>query len=183
MTAQTEHLANEVNATGAAINWLLSARDVESKHRGSLLPFIVETFNQGATVLGYHTDDTRLMVCEDVGFELVVNESLGENTLHPKNLEGAGEITQAQSHLPFLMMLKFQHRIKHEWAHGNKPSLTLCDEQGNVIEYRNFNDLKALIERMNWDYATAYDDAVLLGLAMEAVKWSEIKSEIEDCYF
>lgn len=179
--------------TFGAVNWLISLPSALQQEGGKrlLLGFITGVFVKNQEALGFKVemkDDSdqimpEVLMATTGGFELKVCSTHGENTLHPHTLEGAGEISPAHGHKPLLMMICLQERFQQEWAAANEPLVTLCDEQGNTISYSNFNSLENIIERMGFDYDDVRSDAVKLGLATEQVAWSEIKSEIEDCYF
>ncbi|MFC6674301.1 hypothetical protein [Marinobacterium aestuariivivens] len=174
-------------------NWLISppkAMQQEDAKR-LLLGFITGVFVKSSKALGFEVEMKKdsdspvpdVLMASVGGFELKVCSTFGENTLHPSTLEGAGEITSAHGHRPLLMMICLQERFQLEWPDVTEPLVTLCDEQGNTISYSNFNSLENAIERMGFDYETVRSDAVKLGLATEQVNWSEIQSDIENCFF
>lgn len=179
--------------TFSAVNWLISPPTSLQQEgvKRLLLGFITGVFVKNREALGFEVEmqdnPDRLMpsvlMAEAGGFELKVCPTHGENTLHPHTLEGAGEISHTHGHKPLLMLICLQERFQQEWEAASEPLVTLCDEQGNTISYSNFNSLENIIERMGFDYDAVRSDAVKLGLATEKVNWSEIESDIEDCFF
>lgn len=179
--------------TFGAVNWLISPPSTlqQEEVKRLLLGFITGVFVKNQKALGFQVEmkdgSDRLMpnmlMALAGGFELKVCPTHGENTLHPHTLEGAGEISHAHGHKPLLMLICLQERFQQEWDTATEPLVTLCDEQGNTISYSNFNSLENIIERMGFDYDEVRSDAVKLGLAAEQVNWSEIESDIEDCFF
>ncbi|MDY6929408.1 MAG: hypothetical protein SWN10_20155 [Pseudomonadota bacterium] len=191
-------MVNAKKSGAGVINWLITTpRSIANKEGAKrlLLAFITGVFYKNREKLGFSVklkktgkdESTEIMpeilMADDSGFELKVDSSLGENVLHPFTLEGAGEIKPENGHKPLLMLICLQERFRSEWPGADDSLVTLCDEQGNTVEYVNFSSLEPVIERMGFDYDAARADAVKLGLAEKQVDWSSIQSEIEDCYF
>jgi hypothetical protein len=178
--------------SSCAVNWLISPPQSMQQEDAKkvLLGFVTGVFVKSSEGMGFKVKMKPseppipdVLMTADGGFELRVSVTPRENVLHPRTLEGAGEISLAHGHKPLLMMICLQERFRSEWTDEKEPLVTLCDEQGNTIEYNNFNSLESVIERMGFDYDLVRKDAVALGLASEQIIWSEIQSDIEDCFF
>ncbi|MCV6020566.1 hypothetical protein OFO93_29055, partial [Escherichia coli] len=100
----------------------------------------------------------------DSGYELGVSTGLGENTIHPATLEGAGELRPEHGHKPLLMLVYLQQRFADDFSNVEKPLVAFCDEQGDTFDYERFDSLKPLIERFGFSYDEVRADAERLGL-------------------
>ncbi|WP_024608567.1 hypothetical protein [Pseudoalteromonas sp. TAB23] len=178
------------NRAYSTINWHISpptALQGEEAKR-LLLGFIIGVLNKSGKALGCKVganteDETTDAIATESGFKLKVCSSNKENTLHPKTLEGAGEITNAHGHKPLLMMIHLQKRFHDEWEDAGKPLVNICDEHGKSIIYKDFSSLEGVIELMGFNYSEVRSDATKLKLATEIFDWECTDSDIEDCFF
>lgn len=106
----------------------------------------------------------------DSGYELGVSTGLGENTIHPATLEGAGELRPEHGHKPLLMLVYLQQRFADDFSNVEKPLVAFCDEQGDTFDYERFDSLKPLIERFGFSYDEVRADAERLGLVSELIR-------------
>lgn len=184
-----EKVAANTSTGGCSVNWLSNPPTGGGQiYKG----FLLGTFAKAADLIGFTVErkDSSDEQLPDVlmrtgsGFELRVDRSLGENTIHPDTLEGAGEIRFEHGHLPLLMLIYLQQQYANTFVGvGNAPWVTFCDEQGNPFEYSNFDSLVPFIERFGFSYDEVRRDAERLGLASELIRLAGIETEQEDLFF
>jgi hypothetical protein len=176
----------------STVNWLIAPPSQFQMEGGKemLKGFIVGAFLKFRKALALEEDGSKIsehklpsvLMKTPSGFKLTVDSTLSENTLHPFTLEGAGEITHADGHLPLLILIALEQRFQNEMVTA-EPLVTFCDEQGNTVSYKKFSSLEQLLQKMGFDYDDVRNDGVKLGLTTEKINLSEIQSDIEDCYF
>lgn len=176
-------------AGGCSVNWLFTPPAGGGK---IYKEFLNRVFTEAATLIDFNverngsSDDllSGSLMRTESGFELRVDRSLGENTIHPDTLEGAGEIRVEHGHLPLLMLINLQQQYAYHFVGvSNTPWVTFCDEQGNPFEYSNFDSLVPFIERFGFSYDEVRKDAERLGLASELICLAGIETEQEDLFF
>ncbi|MFM5361623.1 hypothetical protein ACET98_11070 [Aeromonas veronii] len=182
-------VASNPTSGGGSINWLFTPPSGGGQiYKG----FILGTFVKAASLIGFtvkrdKSSDEQLpsvLMHTDSGFELRVDRSLGENTIHPDTLEGAGEIRLEHGHLPLLTLIFLQQQYAMTFIGvGDAPWVSFCDEQGNPFEYSNFDSLVPVIERFGFSYDEVRKDAERLGLASELIRLAGIETEQEDLFF
>lgn len=181
--------APNTSAGGCSFNWLFTPPEGGGK---IYKDFLNRVFAEAATLIDFKVErdgssDELLsgaLMRTDSGFELRVDRSLGENTIHPDTLEGAGEIRFEHGHLPLLMLINLQQQYAYHFVGvSNTPWVKFCDEQGNPFEYSNFDSLVPFIERFGFSYDEVRKDAERLGLASELIRLAGIETEQEDLFF
>ncbi|MDV0844458.1 MULTISPECIES: hypothetical protein [Gammaproteobacteria] len=172
-----------------SVNWLFTPPPGGGK---IYKKFLNRVFAEAATLIEFKverdgSDDEQLsgaLMRTDSGFELRVDRSLGENTIHPDTLEGAGEIRYEHGYLPLLILIYLQQQYAYHFVGvSNAPWVTFCDEQGNPFEYSNFDSLVPFIERFGFSYDEVRKDAERLGLASALIRLAGIETEQEDLFF
>ena len=178
------------NRAYSTINWHISPpRALQGEEaKRLLLGFIIGVLGKSGKALGCKVgvsteDDPIEAITTESGFKLNVCSSNKENTLHPKTLEGAGEITNAHGHKPLLMMIHLQKRFHEEWESVSTELVNICDDQGSSIIYSEFSSLENVIESMGFNYSEVRSDAAKLNLTTEIFDWQSANTDIEDCYF
>lgn len=188
--ADAEVPAAGLMVDGAALNWLLTP-PAEAVPRAMFRGYLNEIFSQGALKLGFEIGQTdpEQSLLPDVlmhvpgQFELRVEGSLRENTLHPATLEGAGELKALNGHKPLLMLLYLQQRLAQDFSLATNEGLAFCDEQGQTFRYEKFDSLEPLIERFGFDAEQVRRDAEQLGLVAPIIRLAEIQTDAEDFFF
>lgn len=177
--------------TSVSLSWLmllptgLSTPD----NRRLVRRLIADAFDRGAEQLGFavaRDSDSDELPCTlmrtDSGFELRIDRSLRENTIHPDDLEGAGFILPKHGHQPLLMLVYLQQQYAARFP--DRPLLvTFCDEQGDTFRYTRFELLKPLIERLGFCHDATRADAERLGLVPPRIRLDEIDSDQENLFF
>ncbi|MCB5162954.1 hypothetical protein [Marinomonas algarum] len=174
-----------------AINWLITPpRSLGINAKEALLSLIKSAFQEGQRLLTENEADASNdeekssdFLMDINGFKLELCSSLKENTLDPSSCEGAGEFSHLDGHYPLLIFIYLEKRFREEWKDQDENVVSLCDEQGNIIYYRDFNSLEPVIADMGFDYDEVRNDAAKLGLTTTLVNFSEVTSEIDDCFF
>ncbi len=179
-------------ASLGSLNWLLSPpSELPPGDINLFKGFVAGVFAKGAGLIGFEVARSEgsndllpsVLMRTDSGYELGVSTGLGENTIHPATLEGAGELRPEHGHKPLLMLVYLQQRFADDFSNVEKPLVAFCDEQGDTFDYERFDSLKPLIERFGFSYDEVRADAERLGLVSELIRLAEIDAEQEDHFF
>lgn len=177
--------------SNGAINWLITPPSCWGKGaKEAFLSLVKSAFQDGQRLLTENEVDASNdeekssdLLIDMNGFKLELCSSLKENTLDPSSCEGAGEFSCLDGHYPLLIFIYLEKRFHEKWKDRDENVVSLCDEQGNIIFYRDFSSLEPIIADMGFDYDEVRNDAAKLGLTTKLVNFSEVKSEIDDCFF
>lgn len=198
VNAETQTVLKEGNVSAeqktslGALNWLLSPpSELPPGDINLFKGFVAGIFAKGAGLIDFEVarnEDSNdllpsVLMRTDSGYELGVSTCLGENTIHPATLEGAGELRPEYGHKPLLMLVYLQQRFADDFSNVNKPLVAFCDEQGDTFVYERFDSFKPLIERFCFNYDAVRADAERLGLVSELIRLSEITTAQDDHFF
>ncbi|EGA8339127.1 hypothetical protein ACW6AV_003451 [Edwardsiella piscicida] len=168
-----------------SLSWLLSPPPVRTGRMGALSVFITEVFTQGADLLGFESTPDVLMKTEE-GYSLSVDTALGENTIHPDTLVGAGEILPEHGYKPWLMLVYLQQQFQQrssEFSDEVKPLVEFCDELGTICDFKRFDSYLPLIQRFCFNHDEVRMDAERLGLVSALINLVAVKTDREDFFF
>jgi len=182
---------SSVQPSHRSLNWLLSVpHEIAEVGTRLVMHLIDEVFAKGADALGFevvrHAGSDDVLPCvlmkTDSGYVIGVDASLGENSIHPLTLEGAGEICPAHGHKPLLMLVYLQQRLRKYFPGASRPLVAFCDEQGNAFDYQRFDSLEPIIKRLGFCYDEVRADAEKLGLVSELIRLADIDAG-QDYFF
>lgn len=182
-----------------AFNWLLgNTKQIGQPDELNLLKSLVaQTFIEGSNIFGYEFSATNeipsgqshqvlmgavLMNLKN-GFSICCDCTRKENTIDPMYMDGAGEILPEHGYVPILMLVALQRKLNSAFPKLDKPLLSFCDEQGEAIDFNQFDSFRVVVDKFGFDKKSFFKDAEKLNLVAEVIELDEIDSEQENMFF
>jgi len=147
-----------------------------------LLALVADYKTEFKALKNSNTPDPRVLIeNSDTGYKLELDTSIQDNQFHPDNFSGAGEIIYQHGHLAVLFFASLTQKINGVPDLAGK--LTLCDEQGEQIQLKDWSGLKDEINRMGFNPDMARTDAETIGFVDAIIHLDQIVTNEPKMFF